>query len=457
MGITAAERDQVKSLRTARQDAAARRVLRARLGRNPCTLALDRPARGDRHREGLSALILNPGKREENGVVGNRIRGWVYEDGSQWSCRSSISWSRALVDWPALLPGWPWLPSVPGKEAGGGPSSPWAPSSSWSDCGVAVLRHRCSTPRCGGRSRPPERTHRSPPRRGRDARCVRRSGFMALHVVGRFWGASRLERGLTCASPRAVVRHQGKCRRRHHFAWPATGRTRWTGSGSARAASPRCGPSRRSRRSRPTHSRGPGIGVASSVPRTSVVQTGAAGRSDLAQRWGLDVGDGRRMAASAQRREGRGRSWRRATRLVGTSGVHGLEAVDAPRGSFSTVLECSRRPPPRLGPKGVPECRARARRAGTGRRIAGARGPVGPSATKAGRTRWTRMATLARGRLRTREFARSRHGDKWCIGAPAGLAGGDPSKSRGSEAHRRELARVERCQASGDQRARTTS
>ncbi len=184
---------------------------------------------------------------------------------------------------------------------------------------------------------------------------------------------------------------------------------------------------------------------------------GAAGRSDLAQRWGLDVGDGRRMAASAQRREGRGRSWRRATRLVGTSGVHGLEAVDAPRGSFSTVLECSRRPPPRLGPKGVPECRARARRAGTGRRIAGARGPVGPSATKAGRTRWTRMATLARGRLRTREFARSRHGDKWCIGAPAGLAGGDPSRSRGSEAHRRELARVERCQASGDQRARTTS
>ena len=351
MGITAAERDQVKSLRTARPDAAARSFLRAA---SAATLA--RRAwigqRGDRHREGLSALILNPGKREENGVVGNRIRGWVYEHGSQWSCRSSISWSRALVDWPALLPGWPWLPSVPGKEAGGGPSSPWAPSSSWSDCGVAVLRHRCSTPRCGGRSRPPERTHRSPPRRGRSARCVRRGGFIALHVVGRFWGASRLERGLTCASPRAVVRHQGKCRRRHHFAWPATGRTRWTGSGSARAASPRCGPSRRSRRSRPTHSRGPGIGVANSVPRTSVVQTGAAGRSDLAQRWGLDVGDGRRMAASAQRREGRGRSWRRATRLVGTSGVHGLEAVDAPRGSFSTVLECSRRPPPRLGPKG---------------------------------------------------------------------------------------------------------
>ncbi len=79
---------------------------------------------------------------------------------------------------------------------------------------------------------------------------------------------------------------------------------------------------------------------------------GAAGRSDLAQRWGLDVGDGRRMATSARRCEGRGRSWRRATRLVGTSGVHGLEAVDAPRGSFSTALACSRRPPPRLGPKG---------------------------------------------------------------------------------------------------------
>ena len=294
MGITAAERDQVKSLRTARQDAAARRVLRARLGRNPCTLALDRPARGDRHREGLSALILNPGKREENGVVGNRIRGWVYEDGSQWSCRSSISWSRALVDWPALLPGWPWLPLVPGKEAGGGPSSPWAPSSSWSDCGVAVSRHRCSTPRCGGRSRLPERPYRSPPRRGRSARCIRRSGFIALRVVGGFWGGSRLERGLACASPRAVVRHEGKCRGRHHFAWPATGRTRWTGSGSARAASPRSGPFRRSPRSRPTHSRGPGIGVASSVPRTSVVQT----RGGRSVRSGSAVGLGCRRRAS---------------------------------------------------------------------------------------------------------------------------------------------------------------